>query len=107
MGVKARDSCQRWKVCRNDPSTNAHLVLIEDCSHQGAPLYDKFVRMSTSVAGYILRPVGQDSCEMVVINQTDVMGDVPSSMVNAFAIKAPAIWQPKIIRACKKRAAGK
>ena len=108
MGVAARDCCQRWKVCRNDSMTGAHLVLIEDCKHRDAPEHSKFVRMTTHIAGYILRPSEDGSgCVMTVINQTDVNGNVPTSVVNAFAVKAPIIWQNKIIRACKKRSAGK
>ena len=107
MGTGQRDCCQRWKVCRNDPSTGAHLVLIEDAVHDGAPETSKLVRMTTQIAGYVLKPSGEDSCEMTVINQTDVGGNVPTSMVNAFAVKAPVIWQGKIMRACKKKMTGK
>eukprot|EP00656_Telonema_subtile_P038864 TRINITY_DN44030_c0_g1_i1.p1 TRINITY_DN44030_c0_g1~~TRINITY_DN44030_c0_g1_i1.p1 ORF type:complete len:661 (-),score=142.95 TRINITY_DN44030_c0_g1_i1:191-2173(-) len=107
MGVKARDCCQRWKVCRDDCTTGAHLVLIEDAKHQDAPLNSSFVRMSTVIGGYLLAPDGEGGCVMTIINQTDVNGNVPTSMVNAFAVKAPVIWQNKVIRACQKRKSGK
>eukprot|EP00658_Telonema_sp_P-2_P027156 TRINITY_DN21030_c0_g1_i1.p1 TRINITY_DN21030_c0_g1~~TRINITY_DN21030_c0_g1_i1.p1 ORF type:complete len:601 (+),score=181.37 TRINITY_DN21030_c0_g1_i1:2302-4104(+) len=102
MGVKARDCLQRWKVCRNDMMTGAHLVLIEDAQHRDRPEDKNYVRMTTHIGGYILAPEGDDSCRMTIINQTGVGGNVPTSMVNAFAIKAPVMWQGKVIRACKK-----
>jgi hypothetical protein len=48
------------------------------------------------MTGYLLKEVGEKETHLIIINQTDIKGLVPTWIVNMVASKAPITWINKL-----------
>ena len=90
----------------------------ESCTHPGAPVMKKRIRGETHIAGYVVKPCATkpNSTELIILSQVDIkvnsfllevlelfyQGNIPKSIVNMMAGKAPAEWVNKLKAACER-----
>eukprot|EP00656_Telonema_subtile_P000587 TRINITY_DN10267_c0_g1_i3.p1 TRINITY_DN10267_c0_g1~~TRINITY_DN10267_c0_g1_i3.p1 ORF type:complete len:512 (+),score=121.95 TRINITY_DN10267_c0_g1_i3:959-2494(+) len=113
LAIAPRDLCMRWRVRRVEEMEGAGpegaeprlacTILMEDMEHEGAPKQKGWERVQSFVSGYqIMCTEGGESSVVVSVNQSDVGGNVPVRITNAFAAKAPVEWAKKLNKACLK-----
>ncbi|CAG0913511.1 unnamed protein product, partial [Notodromas monacha] len=76
---------------------NEYLVLNHSVFHEKYPPRKGFVRATSYITGYIIRPSGENDSELWYVSQTDPRGKLPPWLVN----KVTHIFAPQMIKRLK------
>jgi len=104
IGISERDFVQKRNYQFDYPEKGHITMSFKSTKHDNVPPVKGRVRGETYFAGYILRPSkkSSNSTDLCILSQVDIKGNIPKSIVNMVAGKAPAEWVNKLTKACEK-----
>ncbi|KAH9154009.1 hypothetical protein AeRB84_003833 [Aphanomyces euteiches] len=84
-------SARDFLVVTSEKRLNDGTIAIASRSitHESTPEDKHFVRAHTHVSGYIIRPLGEDECEVTLIVHMDLGGMLPAVVINILAVDSP------------------
>jgi hypothetical protein len=91
MGTSPRDFVQIRKVFKENKDYE-YIILQKSIEHELKPPLKKKVRAKCIIGGYLIKSLGPDKTEMVVVMQVDVNGLLPKFLVNSFAPSKTHEW---------------
>jgi len=102
IGIANRDFVQERKHRVNYPEPGDIIISSRSINHPAMPPQKHIIRGEIIISGYIIRPSQKDprSSELVIINQSDIKGYIPKTIVNHAVAKAPLEWVDKMMKAC-------
>lgn len=74
---------------------------MENSTNKNAPPI-KGIIWADNLTGYLIKDVGENETHLIIINQTDIKGLVPTWIVNMVASKAPITWISKLEKEIEK-----
>lgn len=101
FGITKRDWLQRRVEIHDFPEPGTIILHFISCEHPLMPPKKGVIRAETIISGYIIRPVSENTCKVMIVSQNDIKGLIPKAIVNSVASKAPADWVNSMNKGCK------
>ncbi|VDN96495.1 unnamed protein product [Rodentolepis nana] len=79
FGLKDRDFVNQrsWYI-----GDNVYIIMNHSVVHKKMPQIEGVVRGISCITGYLIKPIGNDSCEFTYITHSDPRGKIPTWVVN-------------------------
>ena len=101
FGITRRDWLQRRVEIHDYPEPGTIIMHFCSMEHPAMPHKKGVIRAETLVSGYVIRPTGENTCNVMIVSQNDIKGLIPKVLVNSVASKAPADWVNSMNKGCR------
>ncbi|CAD8148626.1 unnamed protein product [Paramecium octaurelia] len=98
--VDNREFCQKRILKYDFPKPGKTCLLYFSVDHNKAPKFKGHIRAETLISGYILESIPGGS-RLYFCSNNDVKGDIPKSLVNYVASRAPISWINSLRKGCE------
>ncbi|CAD8089429.1 unnamed protein product [Paramecium sonneborni] len=98
--VDNREFCQKRILKYDFPKSGQTCLLYFSVDHNKAPKFKGHIRAETLISGYILESIPGGS-RLYFCSNNDVKGDIPKSLVNYVASRAPISWINSLRKGCE------
>ncbi|CAD8068534.1 unnamed protein product [Paramecium sonneborni] len=98
--VDNREFCQKRILKYDFPQPGQICLLYFSVDHKKAPKFKGHIRAETLISGYILESIPGGS-RLYFCSNNDVKGDIPKSLVNYVASRAPISWINSLRKGCE------
>ncbi|CAD8163996.1 unnamed protein product [Paramecium pentaurelia] len=98
--VDNREFCQKRILKYDFPKPGQTCLLYFSVEHSKAPKFKGHIRAETLISGYILESIPGGS-RLYFCSNNDVKGDIPKSLVNYVASRAPISWINSLRKGCE------